>query len=70
MATQALKHLSLKIGSLWVQPHGFVVPPGKTPDVATADAAIKLIEIYARARAEYDAKNYLAAIQIATEDET
>lgn len=71
LAIRALKHLSLKIGSLWLEPNGFGNPLalGATPDVVAVDRATKLIEVYVRAAIAYDAENYMAVIEIATEDE-
>ncbi len=68
LTIEALKQLSLKIGSLWIGTDRFSVV--KAPGALTADDATKLIEKYIRARAAYDAENYLGAIEIATEDET
>ena len=69
LAGEALKQLSLKIGSLWVgiNVSGWLV--GSAPDKPTADDATKLIEKYIRARAAYEGGDYLGAIEIATEDE-
>ncbi len=69
LATQALKHLSFRIASLWFETGSFGTPRGKTPDTDTAGDAAKLTKTYIRARKAYDAGGYLAAIEIATEDE-
>jgi len=69
LATQALKRLSFRIGSFFIEPGGFGSRFANTPDEATVDTALELIKTYIRARTEYDARNYLAAIEIATEDE-
>lgn len=69
LAAQALKHISLKIGLIWVEQSGLGIRFSKTPDEATAERATELIKTYIRARKVYDAGNYLGAIEIATEDE-